>query len=225
MTIQIVCTHCGSRINAPDSLLGQVRPCPKCKYPVKVEPAAQGQKTVAVPQKVAVPSSVPTDDAPMIGAAVRYIKKFYPLNLYLIVGHDKLMAYWKQDGWQFNVGTGFTSAKRNINEIPEHGEYVLIEGIVAQTDNGNRLRGMRFFALSGPAVLVSIGRSDTEILEKIAQKSSLSPAQKRFVLKFMREHYFPQFTEEAMDVIEFLTNDDIHSREVGDINQPDQILG
>lgn len=224
MTIQIVCGKCGSRINAPDSLIGQVRPCPKCKNPIHIE-ANGAQRTVAVPKKVPVPSSIPSDDAPMIGAAVRYIDKYYPLNLYLIVGHDKLMAYWKPEGWQLNVGTGFTSAKRNINEIPEHGEFVLIEGIVAQTENGNRLRGMKFFGLTGPAVLVSIGRSDTEILEKISHKSSLSPAQKRFVLKFLREHYFPQFTEEASEVIEFLMNDDIHSREVGDLNQTEQSLG
>lgn len=224
MSIRIVCKFCGSKIDAHEKLLGQTRPCPKCNHPLLIESTPDQKMQIPVPQAVAVPSTVPVDESQAIGSAVRYIKRLIPGNLYVIVNHERVIAYWKpSDSWLYNVGTGFVSAKRNINEIPEHGEYVLIEGFVHQTENGQRLKGLRFFSLSGPAVLVSIGRSETEILEKITRPCSLTPANKRFFLKFVREHYFNQFTEDFMEAIEFLTNDDIHTRELGDIRSPSGI--
>ncbi|MDO5580278.1 MAG: hypothetical protein Q4G69_04035 [Planctomycetia bacterium] len=221
MSVRIVCKFCGSNIDAHEKLLGQTRPCPKCKNPILIVPAQDTKVQIAVPQTVPVPSANPVDEAPAIGSAVRYIKRLIPGDLYVIVNHERTVAYWKAgDGWLYNIGTGFVSAKRNINEIPEHGEYVLVEGFVHQTENGQRLKGLRFFMLGGPAVLVSIGRSETEILEKIVRPCSLTPANKRFFLKFVRDHYFNQFTEDFMDAVEFLTNDDVHTRELGDTTSP-----
>ncbi len=220
MTIRVICKKCNSKINAPDSLLGKVRHCPKCQSEILIQPEEDAVQSIVVPQTVPVPSSIGINDAPAIGSAVRYIKRLNPSNLYVIVSHDRIMAYWKAgEGWFYNVGSGYVPAKRHINEIPEYGDFTFIEGFIKQTENGQRLVGVRFFALSGTAVLVSIGRSETEVLEKIVQPCSLTSANKRFFLKFIREKYFSQFTEDAMDIVEFLTNQDFHSREIGTIEK------
>jgi uncharacterized paraquat-inducible protein A len=39
-TIRVVCRGCGARINAPSQLLGQVRPCPRCKQRLVIQTKA-----------------------------------------------------------------------------------------------------------------------------------------------------------------------------------------
>ncbi len=114
-----------------------------------------------------------------------------------------------------NVGAGFSQVKRSPELIPDLGEFLLAEGRVAQTDAGRRLKGMRFWELSGRGVLLALGRSETEILEKAQFPTVPSGAQKRFILEQIRKLYFRDFTDDALEIVEFLTSFDSHSQSVG----------
>ena len=219
MTIRVVCRFCGSKIDAGDSLLGQVRKCPKCKNEITIEPA--GAKAVTVPQAVPVPASVEVDNSAGMSLNSKFIFRLRPYYIYLIISYERVIAYWKMaDGWQLNIGTGFVNAKRNNSSIPEHGSYIFVEGIVENTEEkGQRLVGIRFFELSGRSILVPLGKSDTDILEKVTRKATINANHKRLILQFIRQNYFSEFTEDSPEIAEFLTNQDFHSREIGKVEE------
>ncbi|MDO5309445.1 MAG: hypothetical protein Q4G03_08130 [Planctomycetia bacterium] len=208
MTIRVICKSCGSKLDAKDHLLGQVRNCPKCKNPVLIEPAPT--QTSQQPQTQIVQA---TQEEAEPGLK---IKRLMPDNLYVILGNDKEIAFWKSnEGWFLNVGVGFEQIKRVANEVPDMGDFVLVEGYVEQTDDGRRLKGLRFWKLSGRNVLNALVHSEAAILEKATQPTTLSSSQKRFLLNHIRKNYFPAFTDDAPDVVEYLLSVDAHSHSVG----------
>lgn len=207
MAIRVICKNCGSKLDAKDELRGQTRRCPKCGVPVLIEPA---EPTVSAPS-AQFTSPTPENDEP--GLKTLRLRQD---NLYVILGSDKEIAYWKaNEGWFLNVGNGYQAVKRVPDRIPDVGAYVLVEGYVENTDEGRRLRGMRFRALHGRGVLNALVRSETEILEKAAEPTTLSQAQKRFMLQHIRQHYFFEFTDGSPEIVEYLTGFDAHAHEVG----------
>lgn len=223
MTIRVICSFCNSKIDAPDHLRGQTRKCPKCKNSILIEEAAETKRAITVPKSVPVPSSVEVDNTGGVNLNSKIIWRYKPHNMYLIVSYDRIIAYWKfGEGWMLNIGTGFVLARRNINEIPIHGSFTFIEGIANDTEKGLRLAGIRFFELSGRSVLVPLGRSENEILDKITRRCSLNSQTKRFVLKFIRQNYPMAYTEDAQEVIDFLTNEDVHSQEIGVVGEDEK---
>ncbi len=205
MAIRVVCKSCGSKLDAKDELKGQTRRCPKCGASVLIEPVESPPPPTSNPV-------VPNVDE---NTGLKQLRMKQD-NLYLILGSDKEIAFWKaNEGWFLSVGNGFQSVKRVPDSIPDIGNYVLVEGYVRLTDAGRRLMGLRFRALHGRGVLTALLRSETEILEKAAEGITLSQAQKRFVLQHIRQHYFFEFTEDAPEITEYLTGFDAHSHEVG----------
>ena len=216
MAIRVICGSCGSKIDAKDELRGQTRRCPKCRQPILIEPAAQPQAPKPQTVKAAPTAPQPTTDAAAPATEGLKMRRLRPDDLYFVVGSDKLVAYWKAgEGWMLNVGNGFSQVKRSPGLIPDLGEFVLAEGRVAQTDNGRRLKAMRFWSLTGRGVLLALGRNETEILEKAQFPTVPSGSQKRFILDQIRKLYFRDFTDDALEVIEFLTSYDSHSQAVG----------
>lgn len=217
MTIRVVCRSCGSKIDAKDELRGQTRRCPKCRQPILIVPesgaAPASSATKIVPKVVPVPSAT-TDSAD--AESTLKVRRMRPDNLYVILGPDREIARWKaNEGWFVNAGNGFSAAKRAPERIPDTGEYVLAEGYVAHTDAGRRLKALRFWSLTGRGVLSALLRTETEILEKAKFPTTLSGSQKKFLLKHIRDNYFYEFTDDAPEIVEFLTSFDAHSREIG----------
>ncbi len=219
MAIRVICGSCGSKIDAKDELRGQTRRCPKCRQPILIEPAAQPQASKSQPVKAAQSQARPANaasDAASPATEGLKMRRLRPDDLYFVVGSDKLVAYWKSgEGWMLNVGNGFSQVKRSPGLIPDLGEFVLAEGRVAQTDNGRRLKGLRFWSLTGRGVLLALGRAETEILEKAQFPTVPSGSQKRFILDQIRKLYFRDFTDDALEIVEFLTSFDSHSQSVG----------
>lgn len=226
MAIRVICGSCGSKIDAKDELRGQTRRCPKCRQPILIEPAAQPQASKPQPVKAAqsqaqsakTAQTAPNAASDAASPATEGLKmrRLRPDDLYFVVGSDKLVAYWKSgEGWMLNVGNGFSQVKRSPGLIPDWGEFVLAEGRVAQTDNGRRLKGLRFWSLTGRGVLLALGRAETEILEKAQFPTVPSGSQKRFILDQIRKLYFRDFTDDALEIVEFLTSFDSHSQSVG----------
>ncbi len=207
MTIRIVCKSCGSKIDAKDELLGQTRRCPKCRNPILIQPEP-------------VQTSVGTVDvkSPEIDVNEHLkVRRLRPDNLYVVLGTDREIAYWKaNEGWFVNVGNGFEAIKRAPDKLPDVGSFVLVQGYVAQTAEGRRLKGLRFSKLSGRGVLKPlVYGSEADILEKANESAVPTGAQKRMLLQHIRKHYFFEFTDDAPEIIEYLQGFDSHSHEVG----------
>ncbi|MBR5627360.1 MAG: hypothetical protein IKW74_07055 [Thermoguttaceae bacterium] len=219
MTIRVICKNCNSKIDAKDELLNQVRRCPKCKNPLRIVPEPVPQEAESV-KTVPVPPTAPTTPAevrvPTDSDNGLAIPRIDTKNVYAVFSYDKLIAFWKKgEGWMLNVGTGFSSVKKNQSQIPDQGTFVLVEGNVHLTDQGPRLVGIRFHSLEGMNVLHTLIQNESDILRKKGIPTSLNGTQKRLFLQYIRQHYFIDFTENATDIIEFLTNYETESRSIG----------
>lgn len=216
MTIRIRCKSCGSRIDAKDELLGQTRRCPKCRNPILVVPEDANQKEASA--SVVEGSEQASDSSGEFDPNVAIkVKRLRPDNLYVILGTDREIAYWRGvEGWFVNVGNGFESVKRSPDKLPDVGSFVLAEGYVVQTDSGRRLKAIRFGKLSERGVLKTLVYGDAaDILGKVRESAVPTGAQKRFLLQHIRNHYFFEFTDDAPEIIEYLTGFDSHSSEIG----------
>ena len=213
MSIRIVCKSCGSKIDAKDELRGQTRRCPKCHNPILIEPEPTAGADVSS-------NAVSEADSPKVDITAPEplkIRRLRPNNLYVILGTDCEIAYWKgAEGWFVNVGNGFEAVKRAPDKLPDIGTFALVEGNVVQTDAGRRLKGLRIRKLAGRGVLQTIVRGgEADILEKTSGPVALTGPQKRFMLQHIRNHYFFEFTDDAPEIIEYLTGFDSHSDVVG----------
>lgn len=204
MSIRIVCKNCGSKIDAKEELRGQIRRCPKCHTPILVVPESmtlQMQKHIA--------ESLTSNSL--------NLKRLNPDNLYVVLGLDREIAFWKSgDGWLLNVGCGFESIRRVPEKLPTSGTFVLVEGYVENTELGHRLKGIRCKKLDGRGVLkVLLFGEASEILERAKEPAFLTSVQKRILLQHIRTHYFFDFTDSAPEIVDFLTGFDSHTSEIG----------
>ncbi|MCL2347384.1 MAG: hypothetical protein FWC50_03900 [Planctomycetaceae bacterium] len=222
-----------SKIDAKEELLGQMRKCPKCHNPILIQPAnaanmalqtsrqekpGQEKKTVVsnteTKQKTKPPEEILYDNLDGI-AHVKVPDALDPHNKYFILGYDRLLAYWEVDkGWQYNVGSGFASARRNKDLIPNEGNYVFVEMIIKQTETGKQLAGLRNFGITERWALQAISREEYEILEKIKEKGMLSKEQRFQLLTFIRKTYMPDFLLNAKNIHQYLISDYDKSSEV-----------
>ena len=202
MTIRIACKSCGSKIDAKDELLGQIRRCPKCRNPILIQPEI-------------APSDARTTEID-VNAPLK-IRRLRPDNLYFILGSDREIAYWKaNEGWFVNVGNGFVAVNRAHEILTEVGSFVLVEGRATQTEHGRRLKGLRFSQLSGRGVLKALAYGgEADILEKAKEPAIPTGAQKRMTLQHIRNHFFFEFTDDAPEIVEYLQGFDSHLHEIG----------
>lgn len=254
MTIKLICSECGSRMSAPDALLGKKGKCPKCGRILIIRPTDEsrspadfldsdergtagrtaggaggaegvgrtgGTGAAAMDHgsdSVSAESQIIVDDLPTLIKTEGVPRRISFDNIYAVLNNERILAFWKRgEGWQFNTSHGYVLARGADSLIPEQGDFILIEGNVRQTEEGHRLAGVQFFKISGIGALKSITRSDGEIFEKIVGRVPLGMTQKRQFLLFLRDRYFSSFTENAGDVIDYLTNEDFHSDQIGDI--------
>ncbi|MBQ3453488.1 MAG: hypothetical protein IKF77_06075 [Thermoguttaceae bacterium] len=215
MVIRIVCAACGAKLDAPERLAGKKGKCPKCGDIFQI-PTPEAAKPVP-PKPKNKPSAIQFDDAPALNPTSGFPKRIHIDNIYVILSSNRVIAFLKYgEGWQLNVGHGFANAKQENSMLPEVGDYVLVEGNVKQTDNGRRLVGIQFFKIGKASDLQSLTRDEAEILEKLVDRTTLTGSQKKQLLLYIRERFFSSFTEDALDVIEYLTGEDFHSQQVGD---------
>ena len=202
-------------MSAPDTLLGKKGKCPKCGLVMVIKPS----EPVADPSRS---SQIVVDDLPALVKTEGVPHRISYENLYLILNNDVVVSYWKRgEGWQIRASQGYVLARSADDLIPEAGEFVLVEGNVHQTEEGHRLVGIQFFKISGFSALKSLVRSDSEVFNKIVGRVPLGLNQKRQTLLFIRQHYFGGFTEQAGDIIEYLTNDDFQTTMIGDVKNAD----
>ena len=218
--IRLICPSCQVKLNAKEELAGQRRKCPKCGEPVEIPEAGTLPESaseewdaldeVAPDQHVqlAVEEALPAFKSP---------ERLVPLNRYLICDRTKLLAVWESSGqgWMLKTNVGLVSAKRNPEKLPSEGEFVLVELIMAMTDDGLRLRGVRSYELAKRWALTTLEQDQHRILGRVAGPGRLNRDQKATVQKFLRETLMREVWGDAREVLDYLSNFDYHSQGVG----------
>ena len=209
--IRVICPTCKSTLNAKDKLAGQTRKCPKCGQPVLIgEPDASAESLANGSVDDAKDSA---DDAPDI--ALRQIdvpERLRRANRYFIFDSARLIAAWKGDGqgWMLKTTAGMISALRNREQIPNQGNFMLVELRLAESDAGHRLDGIASHQLSRWA-LTNLDKDENKILSAVTGPGFLNKQQKNLIRQLIREQFMHEVWKDAQRVLEYLGNTDYHS--------------
>lgn len=228
MAIRVICKNCGSKIEAKDDLLGQIRNCPKCKSQILIvsenKDESQSSETLSevtqndnasydnLDEKIITPQ--PDDENKIVYDNSAPLPNHNPptklisTHRYFIFAHERMIAYWEiSKGWQFNIGTGFVNAMYNKELLPNTGAFKFVELIIEQTEAGKRLTGLRTFSITKKWAIPAIGREPEEILSEIGGKAVLTKQQRMQLLAFIRSNYMPEFLSNCKEVYDYLICD------------------
>ena len=216
-TIRIICPHCGSKLNAKPQLLGESRPCPKCKEPVKIAIVENHE------QLPSLALDEPDENSPhLVGnkvplGNVRPIERLDRNFRYLICDRTAMIAAWANDGqgWMLKTNAGMAPVTRNPEGLPTQGNFKLVELKLESREAGLHLLGLAVYQLAQRWALVCLPEGDDRICERVTGPGSLNREQKFAVRRTLRENFMPEVWEHARNVLDFLANADFHSSGVG----------
>ena len=223
MAIRVRCKNCGVKIEAKDELSGKIRPCPNCKSEILITPEknttpemtadseTSKAKTQADVDQTEIITPLSGETTPIIHDNMEGLPthhpptKLLPDNRYFILSNEHIIAFWEVGkGWQFNIGSGFVSAKFHKELLPNAGTFKFIEIMINQLETGKQLTGIRTFSLPGKWVIPAIGREPDEILAKINGKAVMTKQQRVKLLAYIRQNYMPEFLQKSKNVYEYL---------------------
>ena len=209
--IRVICPGCGSKLNAKDELVGQnCANAPKCARPVVIvaEPghpaygsaASQSEKR---PQAKTAPLALPPWAPPRALPTVTLPDRLNRTSHYLICDRALLMATWENDGsgWQVRAGGGFSSAKRNRENLPSQGDFKLVELRFTTTPDGKRLVGLTIYQLAPYWAVTALAQNDDTIIEKISGYGCLNQEQKNAVRQSLRDQFMREVWSDAATVL------------------------
>ena len=87
----------------------------------------------------------------------------------------------------------------------------LVELMMATTDEGLRLQGIRCYELAKRWALTTLEQDDHKVLSRIVGPGRLGKEQKVVVQRFLREQFMRSVWEKAQGVLDYLGNTDYHS--------------
>jgi hypothetical protein len=218
--IRVKCPNCDVTLKAKDEVAGQTRKCPKCGAAVEIpavapdaerEAAAEADDWAGLDDVPPGQHVQPAQDQALPKAEGP--KRLARLNRYLICDKSHVFAMWEANGqgWMLKTNAGFVRADRNPDQLPSQGEYTLIELIMAMTDDGLRLQGIRSYELAKRWALTTLEQDDHKILSRIDGPGGLNREQKSAVRKFLQEQFMRDVWQDARDVLDYLSNLDYHS--------------
>ncbi|MBN2477135.1 MAG: hypothetical protein JXB62_21180 [Pirellulales bacterium] len=203
--IRVTCPECQSKLNAKDELAGQTRNCPSCgsavtiPSPPKPTPLASG--VTARPSEVAALLEL---DLP---------KQLDRMNRYLICDAGRMVAWWENNGhgWMLRTSAGLIPARRNPEQLPNRGDFKLVELKLIQTETGLRLVGLTSYQLAAQWALTTLDKGDDKILARITGAGHLSREQKNVVRQAIRDQLMHPVWTDADRVLQYLASADYHS--------------
>jgi hypothetical protein len=215
--IRIICPNCGSKLNAKEKLIGESRPCPKCKEPVKIAIVENHEELPSIPLEEPAP-----DQPHLVGnktalANVRLLERLNRSSRYLILDRTSLFAAWTNDGegWKLKTNTGMVPASRNSELLPANGDFKLVEIKLETREAGMHLLGLATYQLAQRWALTCLDEGDDRICERVTGRGSLNREQKFAVRRMLRENFMPEVWEHAKEILDYLANTDYHSHGVG----------
>jgi len=221
--IRVKCPGCGSRLQAQERLAGKAAKCPKCGTKVAIPKASEQQASDQTAASAGEREPAAADQAPAGQQVVAAAEEQLPIPVlperldrqafYLICDRSKLIATWEHNGqgWQINVGTGFASAARNSDRLPNQGDFKLVELILENTEQGRRLVGIHCYALARYWALPALARGDDAIIDKLTGPAGLTREQKDLIRQVLRERFMPEVWRDARAVLDYLASTDYHS--------------
>jgi DNA-directed RNA polymerase subunit M/transcription elongation factor TFIIS len=202
--IRVRCPGCNSTLDAKDRVAGQTRKCPKCGTPIPI------------PQSDSSPQPAPKEHVRTVDqTALRHVdvpQRLQPANRYLICDSTKLIAAWKNDGqgWMLKTTAGMINALRNREQIPNRGNFTLVELKLADSDTGHHLCDITSYQLSDWA-LTNFVKGEHRVLSAITGPGSLNKEQKNLIRQAIRDQLMFDVWKDADRVLEYLGNTDYHS--------------
>jgi hypothetical protein len=219
--IRVECPDCGSSLKAKDKLAGTTKKCPKCG----------GQLQIPLPDGAGTDADQLTGDDQVTGddsggedlvhdvldhelSPVDVPQRLVLRNRYLICASDKLFAAWESNGhgWMLKTNTGYIRASRNIESLPNQGDFVLVELKMSAADGSHELEALRSYQIAERWALPVLARNESEVLSKVRGPSGLNKAQKVAVMRYFRENMLPEMWHTAGAIIDYLGNTDYHSQ-------------
>lgn len=215
--IRVICQNCESKINAKDELLGQRRNCPKCKSPILIQPMETPAEQIHTETPQRSPEIIVNDGATLEASDGRPLR-LLPLYRYFVLGFDRLVAHWESaKSWQVNAGAGFANPRKNPELIPDQGTFAFVELAIKNTDEGQKMTGLRIFKITLRGALTSLGREEVEILSRLDGPGTLMKAQKNMLMGFLQKNYMFDFLSQGKVVTDYLMSEDITSSQVGEV--------
>ena len=225
--IRLTCPSCQVTLRAKDEMAGQTRRCPKCGATVEIpKPDPATQPAAAAPEAVSDEWTGLDDVAPdqHVQPALDHDlpkvdrpKRLTHLNRYLVCGKSNLFAMWEGNGqgWMLKTSAGYVKVSRNPEQLPSQGDFMLVELIMAMTDEGLRLSGIHCYELAKRWALTTLEQDDHKVLSRISGPGHLTKEQKAVVQKFLRDQFMRNVWQDAQKVLDYLSNLDYHSPGVG----------
>jgi hypothetical protein len=220
--IRVICPTCQSRLNAKEALAGQTRNCPKCGTPVEIPIASQQPTEAGQPE---APDTETLTGEEGSGSQlvhdlheeglpqVKTLERLVRSNCYLVCDRIRIFATWQDNGqgWMLKTKAGPLSAKRNADQIPAHGDFMIVELILKETEQGRKLVGISVYELPKRWALPALARGDEAILRKVIGPGRLTREQKLAVRKQIEGQFMPDVWADSREVLEYLSNTDFHS--------------
>jgi hypothetical protein len=215
--IRVICPHCGSKLNAKSKLIGESRPCPKCKEPVKIAIVENHELLPSIPLEE------PDTSAPHLVANKvqvgngRLLERLNRDYRYLICDRTSMILAWANDGhsWMLKTNAGMVPVTRNPEKLPTQGNFKLVELKLETREAGLHLLGLTVYQLAQRWALNCLDEGDDRICERVTGYGSLNRDQKFAVRRMLRENFMPEVFEHARVVLDFLASNDFHSHGAG----------
>lgn len=125
------------------------------------------------------------------------------LNHYLICDHKEIVARWENDGrgWMIHLKDGFTRAATVENQIPQFGNFILIEVAVERRDDGLHLKAINVYQLRRQYALTKIAKGDDAVLETIVDYAELNNRQHTHVKNLVKSIFLPHMWGEMEAIL------------------------
>jgi hypothetical protein len=216
-TIRIICPNCGSKLNAKTKLLGESRPCPKCKEPVKIAIVENHEILPSIPLEEPDPNLPHLVANKVEMGNLRLLERLNRNFRYLICDRTMVIAAWANDGlgWMLKTNAGMVPATRNADKLPGQGNFKLVELKLESREVGLHLLGLAVYQLAQHWALTCLNEGDDRICQRVTGHGSLGREQKFAVRRILRENFMPEVWEHAKNVLDYLANNDFHSSGVG----------
>jgi len=114
-------------------------------------------------------------------------------NHYLICDHKDVVARWENDGrgWMIHLKDGFARAATVENQIPQFGNFILVEVAVQRGDDGLHLQAINVYQLRRQYALKKIAKGDDAVLETIIDYAQLNRRQYSHVKDLVKATFLP----------------------------------
>ncbi len=188
----------GADADAPipfDSLVDDDEPAPQIILAGGEKPAGASSKSAAASgaDTPLAASQKPSSHGERIFDPGELPRALGKLNHYLVCDHKDVVARWENDGrgWMVHLKDGFVRAATVENQIPQFGNFILVEVGVERRDDGLHLQHIHVWQLRRQYSLTKIAKGDDAILETIIDYAELNDRQRSHVKNLVKSKFLP----------------------------------